>query len=229
MNFIPFTGPITFLNDSTGYYIGDAYNIYKTTDSGKIWEPLPRNNNYSYLLYTHNKLFFLDPLTVWAGGDHGFLEFSTNGGGITLPVAYFKADLSSLNIDSSVVLKNYSKTGNQYKWIKNSVQFATTYNASYFSNRLSIDTIKLVVLKGSHSDTSQTIIDTRINTQRCFATFQTQIDTGTVKVIPGYKGRGGYNIIGTLVMVKLTLLMQTLLTPILRSGSIQLNIKFIIP
>ena len=181
---------IKFLNDSVGYSIGGLYNIYKTTDSGKIWEPLPRNNNYSYYFYSHNALFFLDPLTIWAGGGHGFLELSTNGGGSTLPLSRFTTNLSSLNIDSKVNLINYSKTGYQYKWIKNSVQFASSYNASYTSNRQLIDTIKLIVQKGVYTDTSQIIIDTRVNTQKCFATFQAQVDTGTVKLIPGYQTIG---------------------------------------
>ncbi len=190
MEFYPVHGPITFENDSTGYVIGGAYTIYKTTDSGKIWEPLPRDNSYSYLLNSHQKLFFLNPDIVWAGGGHGFLELSTNGGGVPLPYSIFKADLSSLNSNSTIILNNYSKTGYQYKWLKNSVEFATTYNASYVSSRLTIDTIKLIVIKGAFSDTSQTIIDTRVNTQKCFATFQTLIDTGSVKVVPGYTGPG---------------------------------------
>lgn len=181
---------VNFLNDSVGYSIGGLYNIYKTSDSGRIWEPLPRNNKYSYLFYSHNTLYFYDSLNIWAGGGHGFLELSTNGGGTTLPLSRFTTDVSTLNTDSTVHLINYSKEGYQYKWIKNSVQFASSYNASYFSNRQSIDTIQLIVQKGIYSDTSQIIIDTRVNTQRCFATFQAQVDTASVKFTPGYQNFG---------------------------------------
>ena len=189
-NVYPVGSIVKFLNDSIGYSVGGLYNIYKTSDSGRIWEPLPRNNNYSYLGYSHNTLYFYDSLTIWAGGGHGFLELSTNGGGVTLPLSRFTTDVSTLNTDSTVHLINFSKTSYQYKWIKNSVPFASTYNASYFSNRQSIDTIQLIVQKGIHSDTSQTIIDTRVNTQPCFATFLSQVDSGSVKFTPGYKDFG---------------------------------------
>ncbi|MDQ6902508.1 MAG: YCF48-related protein, partial [Bacteroidota bacterium] len=186
----PVASPIKFLNDSTGYYVGSFFDTYKTTDSGRIWEPLPRNNNYSYYNYVHNTLFFYNTQTVWAGGGHGFLELSTNGGGTTLPVSKFTVDLSTLNTDSTVRLTNQSKEGYQYRWLKNSVSFANTYNASYFSLRQSIDTIKLIVQKGSYSDTLQLIIDTRVNTQQCFATFAAKVDTGAVTCTPGYQATG---------------------------------------
>ncbi|HEY8658719.1 MAG TPA: PKD domain-containing protein [Hanamia sp.] len=186
----PVASPIKFLNDSTGYYVGSLFDTYKTTDSGRIWEPLLRNNDYSYYNYVHNTLFFYNTQTVWAGGGHGFLELSTNGGGTTLPVSKFTVDLSTLNTDSTVRLTNQSKEGYQYQWLKNSFSFANTYNAAYFSQRQSIDTIKLIVQKGSYSDTSQLIIDTRVNTQQCFATFDVKVDTSAVKCTPGYQATG---------------------------------------
>ncbi|MEO9209774.1 MAG: YCF48-related protein, partial [Ginsengibacter sp.] len=56
-DFYPVGSPVKFLNDSVGYSVGGLYNIFKTSDSGRIWEPLPRNNNYSYLFYGHNTLY----------------------------------------------------------------------------------------------------------------------------------------------------------------------------
>ena len=44
-----------FINDSTGFAVG-GFNTYKTTDSGRVWEPIPRNNNFSYLGYGYNDI-----------------------------------------------------------------------------------------------------------------------------------------------------------------------------
>ncbi|HTN06525.1 PKD domain-containing protein [Agriterribacter sp.] len=183
--------PIKFINDSVGYFIGNFYNIYRTDDRGKRWEPLPRNNAFSYNGLGHNKLFILNQSIIWAGGAHGFLELSTNGGGISMPIAHFKADLSELIGNNKVILRNYSKPGNQYRWFKNSKLLDTTYDASYLADRQSIDTVMLIVMKGSTSDTSEKVlIDTRINTQRCYAAFQAQIDTSSVRFIAGYNTPG---------------------------------------
>lgn len=37
---------IQFINDSVGYALSE-YEVLKTSDSGRIWEALPRDNNYS--------------------------------------------------------------------------------------------------------------------------------------------------------------------------------------
>ncbi len=188
--FYPVNALITFVNDSTGYCAGETFTINKTTDSGKTWLPLQRDNNFSYHLNTFNKFFLLDSLTIWAGGAHGFIELTTNGGGTTLPLSIFTTDLRSLNTDSTIRFTNYSPTGYQYKWLKNSVRFASSYNASYVSSRQTIDTIQLVVIKGIYSDTSQVIIDTRAKVVKCFATFQSQVDTATVSLTSGYQTVG---------------------------------------
>ncbi len=38
-----------FVNDSTGYALSGLFTVWKTTDSGKVWEPIPRDNSFSYL------------------------------------------------------------------------------------------------------------------------------------------------------------------------------------
>jgi photosystem II stability/assembly factor-like uncharacterized protein len=46
----PFTcNKMRFLDDSTGYAVGPLYTTYKTSDSGKTWEPLGRDNQYIYI------------------------------------------------------------------------------------------------------------------------------------------------------------------------------------
>ncbi|MBV4360641.1 FG-GAP-like repeat-containing protein [Pinibacter aurantiacus] len=143
-----------FLNDSVGYTIGAAYTIYKTSDSGKIWEPLPRDNDYTYLGYSHNDIYFRNGDQFWAGGGHGFLELTTNGGGTPLPRAFYAVDTSGVYNTKTVKLVNYSKQGYQYQWFINDSLIATTYDASYVRDiYASVDTVKLVVSNNGKTDT----------------------------------------------------------------------------
>lgn len=173
---------LRFLNDSVGYAAGGLFNTVKTTDGGRYWETVQRDNNYSYLGYGHNDLFFLNPNVAWAGGGHGFLELTTNGGANTVPGAAFYADYSQLAVNNTVNLVNKTKPGYSYQWFKNRVLFATTYNASYVSNRSGIDTVQLVVIKGTLSNTAVQLVDTRANPgYACKADFTSKTDTGTVQ------------------------------------------------
>lgn len=143
-----------FINDSTGFALGDLYAVYKTTDSGKIWEPLPKDNKFTYLFYSHNDLqYIFDQL--WTGGGHGFLELNTNTSGRPLPKAFFNIDTSNLNVANNVNLKNYSKNDYQYKWLVNGVLISSLYNASYIHDiYTATDTIKLIVSNGVSIDTA---------------------------------------------------------------------------
>ncbi|MEP6677264.1 MAG: hypothetical protein ABJA78_19035, partial [Ferruginibacter sp.] len=43
---------LIFINDSTGFLCKEfSYQVYKTSDSGKVWEPCKKNSNFSYLGY----------------------------------------------------------------------------------------------------------------------------------------------------------------------------------
>lgn len=144
-------GKMKFINDSTGVATEDFFNTYKTTDSGKIWEPFPRDNNFTYLLYSHNDLQVLDSTQLWAGGGSGFLELNTNVDAPTLPKAYFKINIEASN---AVDLIDFSKTQYEYKWFVNNVLISKAYNTSYVHNNITVtDTIELIVTKGSYSDT----------------------------------------------------------------------------
>jgi photosystem II stability/assembly factor-like uncharacterized protein len=144
-----------FMGDSTGYAIAGLYTVLKTTDTGKIWQPLPRDNNYSYLGFTHNDLFVYSSNWFWAGGGQGFLEFTSNGGGRPLPRSYFSIDTSGVYNTQIVKLVNYSRKDYQYKWYKNNILISTSYNATYNHDIYnSGDTIKLVVIDGANTDTS---------------------------------------------------------------------------
>jgi large repetitive protein len=155
-DYAPFyEGKMKFINDSIGYATGEFFRIYKTTDSGKVWEPLPRDNSYEYQGYGHYDLSFWNNDQFWAGGGHGFLEITTNGGGIPLPKAFFKIDTTNLSVTGIVKLANYSKSNHQYLWYKNDTLLSTNYHTSY-NHKISKsgDTIKLVVLDGIYSDTA---------------------------------------------------------------------------
>lgn len=143
-----------FADVNTGYALVAPYKVYKTTNSGVTWEPLSRENNFTYLGYSHNDLQCLSATQLWAGGGHGYLEMTTNGGGTPLAAAYFKADTVGMYKDGNVQLLNYSKTGYQYQWLVNGSLISTSYNASYIHDiRRSIDTLQLIVSAGGISDT----------------------------------------------------------------------------
>ncbi|GAA3919554.1 hypothetical protein GCM10022209_10500 [Chitinophaga oryziterrae] len=143
-----------FTDVNTGYALVAPYRVYKTTNSGVTWEPLSRENNFTYLGYSHNDLQCLSSTQLWAGGDHGYLEMTTNGGGTPIPAAYFKTDTTGMYTAGHVQLLNFSKTGYQYQWLVNGSLISTGYNASYIHDIVrSVDTIQLIVSAGGVSDT----------------------------------------------------------------------------
>ncbi|UPK67351.1 FG-GAP-like repeat-containing protein [Chitinophaga filiformis] len=142
-----------FTDVNTGYALVAPYRVYKTTNSGVTWEPLPRENNFTYLGYSHIDLQCLSATQLWAGGGHGYLEMTANGGGTPI-AAYFKTDTSGMYTDGEVQLLNFSHTGYQYQWLVNGSLVSTGYNASYIHDiGSSVDTLQLIVSAGGNSDT----------------------------------------------------------------------------
>lgn len=144
-----------FINDSTGFLCKEfQYQVYKTTDSGKTWEPCKKDIQYQYLGYGFNRMHFLNAQTGWFAGAGEYLMLSTGGTPI-YPKAFFKIDTTRLNYGAVVNLTNLSKPNYQYKWYKNDVLIATSYNTSYTHLGYPLtDTIKLVVDNGVNTDTS---------------------------------------------------------------------------
>jgi uncharacterized protein (TIGR02145 family) len=142
-----------FVNESTGFCLVPSGNsVFKTTDGGGIWEPLPRSINYSYEEYNPVDLQVFSDMQLWVGGVHGFLELNSNADGPTLPKAYFEIDTTM--VPSTVSLRNYSKATYQFQWFLNGSLISTAYNASYTHNiSRTSDTVKLVVNNGSKTDT----------------------------------------------------------------------------
>lgn len=147
-----------FTNDSTGYAIvNGSYQVFKTTNSGKIWERLQRDNNYSYLGYGLNDVQIAG-FYLWTCGGHGFIQNSSNGGGTVIPKAIFKYDTTGLSATSKIKLQNYSRPGYTYSWLVNGKQVANTYNASYTADIYAPnDTIKLICSNGSYADTATVV------------------------------------------------------------------------
>lgn len=143
-----------FTDANTGYAILLAYEVYKTTNGGTTWEPLPRDNNYSYLGYTNYDLQVLSPTQLWAGGGHGFLQLSANGGGTPLPAPYFHIDTTGVYFTNTVNLKNFSRSGYQTQWLVNGTPVSTSYNGSYTHDvHRKADTIQLVNSSAGITDT----------------------------------------------------------------------------
>jgi hypothetical protein len=143
-----------FVDPNTGYALVSPYQVYKTVNGGKIWEPLAADNSYTYLGYSNNDLQWLSPGQLWAGGGHGFLEMSTNGGGTPLPAPYFLVDTTGVFFTNTVTLTNFSRPGYQAQWIVNHQPVGNAYNATYTHDvTRSFDSIQLVNTSGGVSDT----------------------------------------------------------------------------
>ena len=141
-----------FINDSTGYAIA-GYTTYKTLDSGKIWEPIPRDYNFSYLGYGYKDIQVISNLQFWCAGELELLEINTNPDGTTLPVAFFNIDTTGFEVNRNVGLVNYSRTNYSYEWYVNGQLIGTTYHLSYVHDVYHpTDTIKLVVRNSLYSD-----------------------------------------------------------------------------
>jgi len=150
-----FTSKMIFTDANTGYAITGQNTISKTLNGGVTWEPLPRDNNFSYLGYNHNDLQCISSSQLWAGGGYGFLELSTNGGGTPLPKAYMRVDTIGVAATNNVNLVNFSRSGYTYKWFLNGAQISTAFNASYTHDIYRTkDTIQLVVTNGGYADTN---------------------------------------------------------------------------
>ena len=142
-----------FVNDSTGFAIGNLFDTYLTTDSGKIWQRLVRDNEYGYLGYGHVDIQCFNETQFWCGGHSDLLEISTNGGGIPSPGAFYKIDTSGIYSTNMVTLTNFSKPNYAFKWYLNNALLSTAYSTSYLHSKSLKDTITLIVTNGSLSDT----------------------------------------------------------------------------
>jgi photosystem II stability/assembly factor-like uncharacterized protein len=142
-----------FTDENTGYALVSPFEVYKTSNSGVLWEPLPRDNHFTYLGYTLIDMQFLSSTQWWAGGGHGYLELTTDGGGTPVPTPYFSFDTTHENVTGTVNLVNFSNPAYACKWFVNHALVSTSYNTSY-SHQLSsfADTVTLVVTSGGISD-----------------------------------------------------------------------------
>ncbi|PWV49070.1 FG-GAP-like repeat-containing protein [Chitinophaga sp. S165] len=143
-----------FVDDNTGFAIGNDYEVYKTTDGGRMWERLTHDSDSYSNLNMYLDLQCLNTTQLWAGGTRGVLEMSNNGGGPTIPQAFFTVDTTGMHIDNVVHLINSGKTVYTYEWFVNGSFAGNSYNATYVHDkRHSTDTIKVVAHNSNVTDT----------------------------------------------------------------------------
>lgn len=141
-----------FLDTNTGYAV-TGYDLFKTSNGGSLWEPLPKNNSYFFFYVGQPDLQCLNQNQVWYGAGHGYLALSTNGGGAPLPKSYFKVQ-PGLQLTDTVKLLNYSNPAYQFKWYVNNTLVSTSYNSFYFHNIQSqVDSIMLLTTANGKTDT----------------------------------------------------------------------------
>jgi len=141
-----------YVNDSTGYIAEGA--IYQTRNRGKSWELMPGTENLTGIY----KLCFWNSQLAWACAYAEDLYITTNGGGVSHPVALFTVDASSVCVNNTIQLINQSHSGYTYQWFRNNVLYATTYHASYTAGSAP-ENIKLVVSNGTETDTLVEYVD----------------------------------------------------------------------
>lgn len=147
---------IKFIDNNIGFAVDAQNTVYKTSNGGAVWEPLPRDNNLTYSGFSTNDIQLMGSNQIWAGwASLKMLELSTNAGGTPLAKSYLYLDTTGLGATGNVSLTNYSATGYSYKWFLNGVQISTAYNSSYVHdpNRRK-DTVALVVSNGINNDTA---------------------------------------------------------------------------
>ena len=142
------------INDSTAYAINGT-DLYKTTNTGKIWERFYHDNTLSGTESLGLYDFQLLGSNLWTGGSYGLIELSTNSGGSTIPKAIFTIDETKVNASGQVNLVNQSRSGYQYTWLRNGKPIANTYNTSYSPDIYAAnDTIQLITQNGKYADTA---------------------------------------------------------------------------
>lgn len=145
-----------FVNENTGFALSGLNQVFITKNSGALWEPLARDNQFSYLFYTHNDLQCFSANQVWAGGGQGLIELNTNASNSSIPQAYFNIDTSAAGV--AVNLVNFSLAGYSYQWKLNGNPVSSSYNTTYQHDIYATeDTIQLIVSNGVYSDTTEKI------------------------------------------------------------------------
>lgn len=144
-----------FVNNKTGYAIGYPYQIYKTLDGGKIWEPLERITQFGTPeLGGFKEIFVRGENQIWAGGNYEYLELSTNGGGTPLPKAFFSIDTTGQGQNGKVKVLNYSRNHYTFQWFVNNEPAGNNYHIEYTHKKENIvDSITLIVNNGLRKDT----------------------------------------------------------------------------
>jgi hypothetical protein len=111
-----------FINENTGWIVGDSPNIQKTTNGGINW-----NVQTTPAAWWMWDIMFADQLTGWAVGSQGKIFYTTNGGG-TVSVQNISAKIPS----KYSLSQNYPNPFNPISNIKYKISKSTDVRITVF-------------------------------------------------------------------------------------------------
>ena len=142
-------GAMYFTDANNGFSTGNEENsILRTISGGKFWEVQPsstKSNEIFWLLKAFGGQLF-------AAGTNGLLMKAANDGGPVTPSVLFRIDRDSFCVDRKIRVTNESPDHYAMRWYVNGRLTDSSYNLIYSSLPDRKDSIKLVVSKGSLTD-----------------------------------------------------------------------------
>jgi large repetitive protein len=147
-----------FMNDTAAFALQEGpMEVFKTIDGGRIWERVPRDNNYQHEHYPLNTFYFLNNI-FWTGGPGEQIQINTNPAGPLVPNANFLIDTTTFADTRQVKLLNRAGLQHKFQWFVNGSEISNAYEALYIHEPQRLkDTIRLIAYNDAYRDTVEQI------------------------------------------------------------------------